>query len=148
MRKTYLIIESSYLSQPLTNNGFKLYKPYSLVKSDPRPQPLVQSEFSQEEWKRLDTIYTLALNQESKLMKERVATSIRAKLHDLLELLQVVTVGEHVLIKSKPKFDDEEEGSQQGPVEVRLNSNRGSQYRGVSRNGKKWQVSVNNNTPN
>ena len=50
-----------------------------------------------------------------------------------------VSLGHYVLIKKKPKFDPEDE-----TFEIRKNSNRGSQFRGVSRNGKKWQVSYKN----
>lgn len=60
------------------------------------------------------------------------------KLRDLKEILLAVSIGNHVLIKNKPKFDPEDD-----IFDLRKNSNRGSQFRGVSRNGKKWQVSTN-----
>jgi hypothetical protein len=66
-----------------------------------------------------------------------VEAQIFERLKEMKELLQVVSVGSHLMIKKKPKFDPEED-----MFDLRANSKRGSQFRGVSRNGKKWQVSA------
>lgn len=50
------------------------------------------------------------MNQESQIQKDRVENSIRIKLDDLMEILVVVNAGAHVLVKAKPKFEDDEEG--------------------------------------
>ncbi|CDW87865.1 ant-like protein [Stylonychia lemnae] len=53
------------------------------------------------------------------------------------EILQAINSPNQILVKSKPKFEPNSVYS-----DARKQSNRGSQFRGVSRNGKKWQVMI------
>ena len=92
--------------------------------------------FSDTQRKMLETIYSLALNYETKAQRDLMKQSIQSRLREFKEILQAVTRGNQVLIKRKPKFDPSDD-----VFELRQHSNRGSQYRGVSKNGKKWQVS-------
>lgn len=84
----------------------------------------------------MENIYILALNQEAHKQRDYIINSISSKLSDFKEILMAVSIGKQMLIKKKAKYDPEDESLN----DRRKNSNRGSQFRGVSRNGKKWQV--------
>lgn len=84
-----------------------------------------------------ETIFSLALNYETKAQRDLMKQSILNRLKEFKDILEAVGIGHQVLIKRKPKFDPSDD-----VFEVRQHSNRGSKYRGVSRNGKKWQVST------
>eukprot|EP00347_Sterkiella_histriomuscorum_P003222 403365125 len=96
-----------------------------------------QSTFSTSQWKKLENIYALILNQETEDERQQIRQSIRNKLSDLIEILEAINLTNQVIVKSKPKFEPNSVYS-----DARRQSNRGSQFRGVSRNGKKWQVMI------
>jgi hypothetical protein len=74
-------------------------------------------------------------NQDSIEEKMFILSQIKQRLGELKEIMMAVTIGHLILINAKPKYEPNMND------DLKNHSNRGSQFRGVSRNGKKWQVS-------